>query len=69
MDPEHDWEGKGLCAMCHAQPIFGKTVDRSRPTKRYMNPKDKLTSTVSWPAVWGKYCYFCDKKKTGLIKY
>jgi hypothetical protein len=29
---------------------------------------DKLTSTVSWPSIPGKYCYFCEKKHDGLIK-
>ena len=57
-----------LCAMCGQRHVSGKGVDRSKPTQTYMNPKDKLTSTVSWPAVWGKYCYFCGKKNDGLIK-
>ena len=58
-----------LCRMCKAQHVFGKGVDRSKPAETYMNPKDKLTSTVSWPALWSKYCYFCGKKDGGLIKF
>ena len=57
-----------LCAMCKVRHVYGKGVDRSKPAVKYMNPVDKLTSTVSWPTVWSKYCYFCDKKNDGLIK-
>jgi hypothetical protein len=57
-----------LCAMCEARSVYGKGIDKSKPAVRYMNPVDKLTSTISWPTVYGKYCYFCDKKKTGLIR-
>jgi hypothetical protein len=57
-----------LCAMCQVRSVYGKGVDRSRPAVKYMNPVDKLTSTVSWPTVFSKYCYFCDKKNDGLIR-
>ena len=57
-----------LCAMCQLRGIFGMGVDKSRPAVSYKNPVDKLTSTVSWPSVYSKYCYFCDKKKDGLIR-
>lgn len=57
-----------VCASCETRHVYGKGVDRSKPAQRYKNPKDKLTSTISWPTVWSKYCYFCDKKKAGLIK-
>ena len=57
-----------LCAMCKTRYVFGQGVDRSKPVETYTNPVDKLTSAVSWPTVWSKYCYFCGKKKAGLIK-
>ena len=57
-----------LCAMCQVRAVYGKGVDRSRPAVKYMNPLDKLTSAVSWPTVFSKYCYFCDKKNNGLIR-
>ena len=57
-----------LCAMCERRDVFGNGVDKSRPAVKYMNPVDKLTSTVSWPTVYSKYCYFCDKKNAGLIR-
>jgi hypothetical protein len=57
-----------LCAMCKVRDVWGKGIDRSRPAVRYRNPVDKLTSTVSWPSIPGKYCYFCEKKHDGLIK-
>ena len=57
-----------LCAMCQVRGVCGKEVDKSKPAVRYMNPVDKLTSTFSWPTIPGKYCYLCDKIKTGLIK-
>ena len=57
-----------ICAMCKTSRVFGKEVDRSKPTVKYMNPVDKLTSTISWPTVCSKYCYFCDKKNSGLIR-
>ena len=57
-----------LCAMCQVRGVYGKGVDRSRPAVTYKNPVDKLTSTVSWPTVFSKYCYFCDKKNDGLIR-
>ena len=57
-----------LCAMCKVRGVCGKGVDRSAAAKAYSNPVDKLTSTVSWPTVWSKYCYFCDKKNSGLIR-
>lgn len=57
-----------LCEMCETRYVVGKGVDRSHPAQRYVNPVDKLTSTVSWPAIMSKYCYFCGKKKEGLIK-
>ena len=57
-----------LCAMCEVRSVYGKVVDKSKPSVRYMNPVDKLTSTFSWPTISGKYCYFCDKKQTGLIR-
>ena len=57
-----------LCGMCKVRDVRSKGVDRSNPSERHMNPVDKLTSTVSWPTVWGKYCYFCGKKADGLIK-
>jgi hypothetical protein len=57
-----------LCAMCKVRGVCGKGVDRSGVAKTYSNPVDKLTSTVSWPTVWSKYCYFCDKKNSGLIR-
>jgi hypothetical protein len=57
-----------LCMMCKVREVCGKGIDRSRPAQTHMNPTDKLTSTVSWPTVWGKYCYFCEKKSQGLIR-
>jgi hypothetical protein len=57
-----------LCVMCKVRGVCGKGVDRSGVAKIYSNPVDKLTSTVSWPTVWSKYCYFCDKKNSGLIR-
>jgi hypothetical protein len=57
-----------LCAMCKVRGVCGKGVDRSGAAKVYSNPVDKLTSTVSWPTIWSKYCYFCDKKNSGLIR-
>jgi len=57
-----------LCAMCQMRDIYGEGVDKSKPTLKYQNPVDKLTSTVSWPALWSKYCYFCRKKHNGLIR-
>ena len=54
--------------MCQVRGVFGKGVDSSKPTVSYKNPVDKLTSTVSWPTVFSKYCYFCDKKNDGLIR-
>ena len=57
-----------LCAMCQRCDVCAKGVDRSRPAVKYKNPVDKLTSTVSWPSVFSKYCYFCDKKNAGLIR-
>jgi len=57
-----------LCAMCKVRGVCGKGVDRSGAAKAYSNPVDKLTSTVSWPTIWNKYCYFCDKKNSGLIR-
>ena len=59
---------KKICAMCKTSRVFGKGVDRSKPAVKYMNPVDKLTSTISWPTVFSKYCYFCDKKNYGLIR-
>ena len=59
---------KKLCEMCHVRGVWGKGVDRSKSSVNYKNPADKLTSTVSWPTVFSKYCYFCDKKHDGLIK-
>jgi hypothetical protein len=57
-----------LCAMCKVREVCGKGIDRSSAAAVYMNPVDKLTSTVSWPTIMGKYCYFCDKKHNGLIR-
>jgi len=57
-----------LCVMCKLRGVFGKGVDKSRPAVTYKNPVDKLTSTISWPTVFSKYCYFCDKKHAGLIR-
>ena len=57
-----------LCAMCHLRGVFGKGVDKSRPAVTYKNPVDKLTSTISWPTLFGNYCYFCYKKNDGLIR-
>jgi hypothetical protein len=57
-----------VCAMCETRHVCGKGVDKSKPSQRYINPKDKLTSTISWPTAWSKYCYFCDKKHNGLIR-
>jgi hypothetical protein len=57
-----------LCAMCQMRDIYGEGVDKTKPTLKYQNPVDKLTSTVSWPALWSKYCYFCRKKHNGLIR-
>jgi hypothetical protein len=57
-----------LCAMCQVRDVCGVGVDRSRPAVSFKNPVDKLTSTVSWPTVWSKYCYFCNKKHDGLIR-
>jgi hypothetical protein len=58
-----------LCEMCQVRGVCGKGVDRSSPAVKHMHPVEKLTSTVSWPTVYGKYCYFCDKKKSGLIRF
>jgi len=58
----------GLCDMCNVRDVCIKGIDRSSPAVVYKNPLDKLTSTVSWPTIPGKYCYFCDKKHQGLIK-
>ena len=57
-----------LCEMCKQRDVCGKGVDRSKPAEKYKNPVDKLTSTVSWPTIWSKYCYFCGKKSDGLIR-
>ena len=57
-----------LCAMCKVRGVCGKGVDRSSPAIKYRNAVDKLTSTVSWPSIPGKFCYFCEKKHDGLIK-
>ena len=57
-----------LCAMCKVREVCAKGVDKSKPAVTYRNPVDKLTSTVSWPTVFSKYCFFCDKKSEGLIK-
>jgi hypothetical protein len=57
-----------LCASCKMREVSQKGVDRSKPAITHRNPVDKLTSTVSWPSISGKYCYFCDKKHDGLIK-
>jgi hypothetical protein len=57
-----------LCAMCKVRDVCGRGVDRSGAAKAYSNPVDKLTATVSWPTIWSKYCYFCDKKNSGLIR-
>jgi len=57
-----------LCAMCKVRGVCGKGVDRSGAAKAFTNPVDKLTSTVSWPTIWSKYCYFCEKKSSGLIR-
>jgi hypothetical protein len=43
--------GYRLCLTCGAQPVCEKEVDRSKTANRYMNQKDKLTSTTSWPIV------------------
>lgn len=59
---------KKLCAMCKVRSVCGKGVDRSKSAVNYKNPVDKLTSTVSWPTVFSKYCYFCGKKNDGLIR-
>jgi len=57
-----------MCTMCKVRDVWGKGVDRSGPAKKFKNPVDKLTSTVSWPSIPGKYCYFCEKKHDGLIR-
>jgi hypothetical protein len=57
-----------LCEMCKLRAVFGYEVDKSKPAVKYMNPVDKLTSTVSWPTVYSRYCYFCHKKNNGLIR-
>jgi hypothetical protein len=57
-----------LCAMCQERSVYGEKVDKSKPAVRYINPVDKLTSIISWPTVPGKYCYYCEKKQTGLIR-
>ena len=54
--------------MRQVRGVCGKGVDRSKPAVKYKNPVDKLTSTVSWPTVFSKYCYFCDKKNDRLIR-
>jgi hypothetical protein len=68
MDLTYQPKGKHLCAMCGVRDVYGKGADKSKPTETHMNPVDKLTSTVCWPIVWDKYCYFCGKKTNGLIK-
>jgi hypothetical protein len=65
---EADMSEVVLCAMCKVRGVCGKGVDRSGAAKAYSNPVDKLTSTVSWPTIWSKFCYFCDKKNSGLIR-
>lgn len=57
-----------VCVMCKVRNLYGISVDRSRPARSFINPVDKLTSTVSWPTVWSKYCYYCEKKASGLIR-
>jgi hypothetical protein len=57
-----------LCELCKVRTVCGKAVDRSHPAVKYQNRVDKLTSTVSWPTVYGKYCFFCDKKHDGFIR-
>jgi len=57
-----------VCTRCETRHVWGKGLDKSEPSQRYKNPVDKLTSTISWSTAWSKYCYFCDKKHTGLIK-
>ena len=59
---------ENLCAKCGRRDVFAMGVDRSRAAVKYYNPADKLTSTVNWPSVFSKYCYFCDKKSRGLIR-
>jgi hypothetical protein len=59
---------ENLCAMCKIRDVFGKGVDKSKPAVKFKNPVDKLTSTISWPTIFSKYCYFCDKKNDGLIR-
>ena len=57
-----------LCAMCKVREVYAKGVDRSKPAVAYRNKTDKLTSTVSWPSILSKFCFFCDKRNEGLIK-
>jgi len=57
-----------LCEICKVRTVCAKTIDKSQPAVRYQNHLDKLTSTVSWPTVYGRYCFFCDKKHDGLIR-
>jgi hypothetical protein len=57
-----------VCVMCKVRSPCGTSVDRSRPARSFTNPVDKLTSTVSWPTIWSKYCYYCEKKANGLIR-
>lgn len=57
-----------MCLMCKVREVSGKGVDKSKQAVKYQNPVDKLTSTVSWPTVMGKYCFFCDKKNDGFIR-
>lgn len=60
--------GKVVCNVSLAC-VFGKGVDKSRPVVTYKNPVDKLTSTISWPTLFGNYCYFCDKKTMASLGF
>ncbi len=44
-----------LCEMCKVRGVCGKAIDKSKPAVKYQNRVDKLTSTVSWPTVYGRY--------------
>ena len=57
----HRLTGTPVCAKCHYYPVASDTPDRSKPLQSFQG-RDGLTSTVSYPTVWGKYCFYCAQK-------
>jgi len=43
-------------------------VDTEGSLTWHFNPKDELTSTVSYPLIYGEFCYFCQKVEDNLIQ-